>query len=107
MEVKRSKWFKTLAVFLAFVMVIQILPLSVLADEIKDTPEKFVSEEQNFDIADEVVTERTEYKKVYELSDGTFYEISSAAPIHENSDGEWVEPEIDADEPTTTKEAVE
>lgn len=107
MEVKRRKWFKALAAFLAFVMVIQILPLSVLADEIKDTPEKFVSEEQNFDIVDEVVTERTEYKKVYELSDGTFYEISSAAPIHEDSNGEWVEPEIDADEPTTTKEAVE
>lgn len=34
MEVKRSKWFKTLAAFLAFVMVIQILPLSVLADEL-------------------------------------------------------------------------
>ncbi len=107
MEVKRSKWFKILAAFLVFVMIIQILPLSVLADEIKDTPEEFVSDEQNFDIVDEVVTERTEYKKVYELSDGTFYEISSAAPIHENSDGEWVEPEIDADEPTTTKEAVE
>lgn len=107
MEVKRSKWFKTLAVFLAFIMVIQILPLSVLADEIKNAPEEFVSEEQNLDIVDEVVTERTEYKKVYELSDGTFYEISSAAPIHENFDGEWVEPDIDADEPQTTKEAVE
>lgn len=107
MEVKRSKWFKTLAAFLAFVMVIQILPLAVLADEIKDTPEEFVSEEQNFDVVDEVVTERTEYKKVYELSDGTFYEISSAAPIHENLGGEWVEPEIDAAEPATTKEAVE
>lgn len=108
MEVKkRSKWFKTLAAFLAFVMVIQILPFSVLADEIKNAPEEFVSEEQNFDIADEVVAERTEYKKVYELSDGTFYEISSAAPIHENSGGEWVEPEIDADEPETTIEAVE
>lgn len=107
MEVKRSKWFKTLATFLAFIMVIQILPLSVFADEIKNAPEEFVSEEQNFDIVDEVIDERTEYKKVYELSDGTFYEINSATPIHENLNGEWVEPEIDADKPETTKEAVE
>lgn len=107
MEVKRNIWFKTLAAFLAFVMVIQILPLSVLADEIKNVPEEFVSEEQNFDIVDEVIDERTEYKKVYELSDGTFYEINSATPIHENLNGEWVEPEIDAEEPETTNEAVE
>lgn len=107
MKVKRNMWFKTLAAFLAFVMVIQILPLSVFADEIKNAPEEFISQEQSFDIIDEVVDERTEYKKVYELSDGTFYEINSATPIHEILNGEWVEPEINADEPQTTKEAVE
>lgn len=107
MKVKRNIWFKTLAAFLAFVMVLQILPLSVFADEIKNAPEEFISQEQSFDIIDEVVDERTEYKKVYELSDGTFYEINSATPIHEILNGEWVEPEINADEPQTTKEAVE
>lgn len=107
MEVKRGMWFKILATFLAFVMVIQILPLSVFADEIQNNTEGFVSESRNFDIEAEVIDERTEYKKVYELSDGSFYEINSSVPIHENSDGEWVEPEIDADEPKNTKEAVE
>ena len=57
------------------------------------------------EVVGEVVDKRTEYQKTYELTDGTYYEITSASPIHEKSGSEWVEPDISEDAPETTQEA--
>lgn len=105
MRVKRSIWFKSLATFLAFIIVIQLLPLSVLAENITQSSASDISNEQNMEVVGEVVDKRTEYQKTYELSDGTYYEITSSSPIHEKSGSEWVEPDVSEDEPETTQEA--
>lgn len=105
MGVKRSIWFKSLATFLAFIIVIQLLPLSVLAENITQSSASDISNEQNMEVVGEVVDKRTEYQKTYELSDGTYYEITSSSPIHEKSGSEWVEPDVLEDEPETTQEA--
>lgn len=105
MGVKRSIWFKSLATFLAFIIVIQVLPLSALAENITQSTEGDISNEQNLEVVGEVVDKRTEYQKTYELTDGSYYEITSSSPIHEKSGSEWVEPEISEDEPETTQEA--
>lgn len=105
MKPKHSIWFKSLATFLAFIIVIQVLPLSALAENITQSSASDISNEQNMEVVGEVVDKRTEYQKTYELSDGTYYEITSASPIHEKSGSEWVEPDISEDAPETTQEA--
>ena len=105
MEVKRSIWFKSLAAFLAFIIVIQVLPLSALAENVTQSSTSDISNEQNMEVVGEIVDKRTEYQKTYELSDGTYYEITSSSPIHEKSGSEWVEPDISEDEPETAQEA--
>mgnify|MGYP000588664200 CR=1 FL=1 len=86
MGVKRSIWFKSLATFLAFIIVIQLLPLSVLAENITQSSASDISNEQNMEVVGEVVDKRTEYQKTYELTDGTYYEITSSLPIHEKQE---------------------
>lgn len=60
MGVKRSIWFKSLATFLAFIIVIQLLPLSVLAENITQSSASDISNEQNMEVVGEVVDKRTE-----------------------------------------------
>lgn len=105
MKPKHSKWFKSLATFLAFIIVIQILPLSALAENVTQSSTSDISNEQNMEVVGEVVDKRTEYQKTYELTDGSYYEITSSSPIHEKSGSEWVEPDISEDEPETAQEA--
>lgn len=105
MKPKHSIWFKSLAAFLAFIIVIQVLPLSALAENVTQSSASDISNEQNMEVVGEVVDKRTEYQKIYELSDGTYYEITSSSPIHEKSGSEWVEPDVSEDEPETTQEA--
>ena len=105
MKPKHSIWFKSLATFLAFIIVIQVLPLSALAENVTQSSASDISNEQNMEVVGEVVDKRTEYQKTYELSDGTYYEITSSSPIHEKSGSEWVEPDVSEDEPETTQEA--
>lgn len=55
MRFKRSIWFKSLATFLAFIIVIQLLPLSVLAENITQSSASDISNEQNMEVVGEVV----------------------------------------------------
>lgn len=103
------KFKQFLCIFLSTIIVIQILPLTVFAEDATNTQTTDSSNEQNLEVVGEVVGEvvdkRTEYQKTYELSDGTYYEITSASPIHEKEGSEWVEPDISEDAPETTQEA--
>ncbi len=106
---KFMKYFsKSLAILLSVLTIISVMPMQTFAEELTNSiTDEYVAENTEYNISEEVVEERTEYKKVYQLIDGTFYEITSNTPIHENENGNWVEPEIQTDIPTTTSEAVE
>lgn len=99
------KFKQFLCIFLSTIIVIQMLPLTAFAEDATNMETTDSSNDQNLEVVGELVDERTEYQKTYELSDGTFYEITSATPIHENINGEWVEPDISEDDPETTQEA--
>ena len=92
MEVKRKLWFKTLAVFMAALMVIQILPMTVFANEKANiealTPALTETEPANIEY--ELEDKRDEFSKTYLLEDGTYATYVSKAPIHAKSDdGKW------------------
>ena len=99
---------KVLSITLIFAIITSSIPIQIFASQLDtSTSNEDVIENIDCNISEEVIEERTEYKKVYQLTDGTFYEITSNTPIHENENGNWVEPEIQAVIPTTTSEAIE
>ena len=102
MNVKTKRWIKVLSGFLAAVMVIQILPLSVFANEKAsiEALEPALSEPEPANIECELEDERDEFSKTYLLEDGTYATYVSKSPIHkETDDGEWQEiSEIDMPE---------
>lgn len=97
MKKKTKKACKILSVFLAFLIVVQILPLQVLAEniaellsnnEITDT-----SSEDSTDIGIlyEVEEKRDEYTKVYKKSDGSYTAVMTEEPLHYLYNGVWEE----------------
>lgn len=94
---------KILSVFLAFLIVAQILPLQVLAESVTDAiaHKEFIedvlynptSEDNTSDaeILYEVEEKRDEYTKVYKRSDGTYTAIMTEEPLHYLNDGVWEE----------------
>lgn len=94
MEVKRKKWIKVLSCFLAALMVIQILPMSVFANEITSTETltPTLAEAEPANIECELEDERDAFSKTYLLEDGTYATYVSSTAIHtKNDDGEWQE----------------
>lgn len=87
-----------------------IFSTPVLATAIVSTSnneiESLTTEKTDKTIISEIIEERTEHKKVYELTNGSMYEINSSLPIHENINGIWTEPEMSLNEPETTEEAI-
>lgn len=83
MKTKRSVWFKALSVFLATLMFVQILPLSVLANEATNYQalEETVQETVIADIQCELTDEKTSYSNTYLLVDGTYASVISANQI--------------------------
>ena len=90
-----KKWFmNVLSVFLAVVMVLQLLPLNVFAQQMRtDTPVETVSTTQEevdeAYIVHEIEDERTEYSKVYRLSNGLHMAAVYNEPVHYEKDGHW------------------
>ena len=116
MKVKRSTWFKTFVAFLAFVIVIQMLPLSVFANtnshkfsesKIDSVISKYNEENKSSNkIITEIKDKRTEYSKTYLLDDNSYYCITVTNPIHYLDE----EKRVNLDErldtiPITTEEA--
>lgn len=103
MKKKAKTMCKALSVFLAFLIVVQILPLQVLAENVTDaiahkefiedvlknpTPEDNVPDAE---ILYEVEEKRDEYTKVYKKSDGTYTAIMTEEPLHFFNHGVWEE----------------
>lgn len=94
---------KLLSVFLVSLIVMQILPLQVLAESITDAIEhkEFIEDVLNnptlenntsdAEILYEVEEKRDEYTKVYKKSDGTYTAIMTEEPLHYLNDGVWEE----------------
>lgn len=104
----KSHFLRSLAVFLTFAMLIQLLPVQVLAvDEDEFTPEDVVLSEESEDIiapfeelaaeesmpADisfEVEALREENIKQFRMNDGSYIAVQYATPVHyEDENGQW------------------
>ena len=108
MKKSHTNFMKAIAVFLSLVMLLSVLPMQVFASDDIDTTIDYSTEIPDNIVKSEITSERNEYTKVYQLQDDTFYEITSPKPIHENIDGEWVEPDdLELSEPNTISEAID
>ena len=103
MKKKTKKMCKALSVFLAFVMIAQILPLQALAENVTDAiaHQQFINDvvnnptsvedDSDAEILYEVEEKRDEYTKVYKKSDGTYTAIMTEEPLHYLNVGVWEE----------------
>lgn len=107
MKKAKNALIKAISIMLSFVLTISVLPLHSFAVDNIDSEEQYTPDSKNYELESEVVSERSEYSKVYKLQDDTCYEIISPTPIHENVDGEWVEPDNNLMEPSSTLDVVD
>lgn len=110
MYTKRKLWVRALSVFLSALIVVQILPLTVWANELQDPIVSETVEESTVDygelaISEEVIEKRDAYSKTYLLEDGTYCTISSSTAIHTEENGKWEEITPLAETPETANEA--
>lgn len=87
---------KPLSAFLAVIMVAQLLPFSVIAEEYNEykdiaNADLVTYQGEKSPIIGEVVSERDAFKKVFEREDGSFTAIISSDPVHYFENGEWLE----------------
>lgn len=107
---KNRTCFKVISMILVLALMIQMVSIAVTAitnsnEDIlnpidTESPEITLSE-----IVCEVESKRNRYTKVYKLSDGSYYEINSSKPIHENINDMWEEPTNDLNTPNNVNEA--
>lgn len=90
-----------LSMLLTIVMVINLLPINILATEIQeaiedaDINDEVVNAEstgmEDAYIVEEVIDGRTEYSKEYRLSNGLHMAAMYVEPVHYETDGKWEE----------------
>lgn len=86
-----------LCVFLSAIIIIQVIPLNAFAKDIVqkraienvDIPTE--ANDVDIKIDEEIVSLRTENSKTFLTDDNGYYQITSATPIHNYNDGEWVD----------------
>ena len=90
---KKSKIFlKVISIILSILLIIEILPMSVLAQELNDIESTNIDTEvEEATIIGEIESERTENTKHFRLSDGSFIAATYPEPVHYMADGEWEE----------------
>ena len=83
-----------LSMLLSVVMVINLLPLSVIGEEVRtlatDTNNTATSMEEVY-IVGEVIENRSEYSKQYMLSNGLYMAAVYGEAVHYEDEGEWKE----------------
>ena len=113
---KQSILSKALCTTLAFLLLLQTLPLSVFANDygfsnnLEPGSSLNITEDESIEIVCEVVANRGEYSKEYLLKDGSFYSVTSPTPLHTLVDGEWIDIYSDLEDTNkinTTDEIVE
>lgn len=101
--------FKAISMILVLALMVQTVSIAVTAiTESGLSLEEMVSIDDSSEtmpsIVGEVESNRDRYTKVYELADGSFYEVISNEPIHKNIDGQWEEPANNMDMPESVEE---
>ena len=96
---------RMISAILIVALIITSMPMQSFA---KAKTKKFINPNKStLLIKDEVLDERTEYKKVYQLQDGTFYEINSIIPLHYYEGNKWLEVNENKELPTNINEAID
>lgn len=96
---------RMISAILIVALIITSMPMQSFA---KAKTKKFINPNKStLLIKDEVLDERTEYKKVYQLQDGTFYEINSIIPLHYYEGNKWLEVNENKEVPTNINEAID
>ena len=85
-----------ISLFLSVLMVIQVMPMSAFAKDVAQKQAIEATAPQSSDNDDiivemEVESMRTENSKTFLTSDNGYYQVTSALPLHNNVDGEWVD----------------
>ena len=90
---KKSKIFlRIISIILSILLIIEILPMSVFAQELENLESTTTDNEtEEATIICEIESERTESTKHFRLSDGTFIAATYPEPVHYMVDGEWKE----------------
>lgn len=91
---KKSKIFlKIISIILSILLIIEILPMSVFAQELNNIESTNIDTEveEEATIIGEIESERTENTKHFRLSDGSFIAATYPEPVHYMVDGEWEE----------------
>ncbi len=106
---EKRTYFKAVSLILVLALMVQTASIAVTAiTESGLSLEEMVSIDDSLEtmpsIVGEVESKRDEYTKVYELADGSFYEVISNDPIHKNVDGQWEEPVNNIDIPESVDE---
>lgn len=101
--------FKVVSMILVLALMVQTVSIAVTAiEELDLSIDEMVSIDNSSEtmpsIVGEVESKRDQHTKVYELADGSFYEVISNEPIHKNVDGQWEEPTNNLDHPETIDE---
>lgn len=92
-----NKYFKkSLCICLSAIMIMQILPMTVWANDLQsktvlETTELSEVDYENLSIIEEVVEERDEFSKTYLLENNIYCQISSVTPLHEEINNKWEE----------------
>lgn len=112
---KKRTYFKAISMILVLALMIQTVSIAVTAvEELDLSIDEMVSIDEEFpvdnsletmpSIVGEVESKRDQHIKVYELADGSFYEVISNEPLHKNIDGQWEEPTNNMDMPESVEE---
>lgn len=94
---KRSFLSKTLCTTLAILLLLQALPLSVFANDYGSSNDVEtdgilnIIETEPLEISCEIIDSRTEFSKVFLLSDDTFYNINTTYPLHAWENDMWID----------------
>lgn len=81
-----------MSLIISLLLVLEIIPMNVFAALNTENMNVNVSENKNDEVPNvvaEVVEERDEFSKVYLLEDGSYYSVTTYAPIHEKVNGKW------------------
>ena len=90
----KSRLFKTFSLILSLVLLINMLPLNVWAEEM-DNVVKFETQTETepaqAEVLGEITEKRTQYTKDYRLNNGFYVSAVYAEPVHFEEDGKWEE----------------
>ena len=85
-----SRFLKICSVFMAIVLLANMLPLNVWAEQI-DTQTLVNDTPVQAEVLGEVIEKRTEYTKEFLLDNGSFVAAVYNEPVHFEEDGQWKE----------------